>query len=632
MFNVIVGAEKTLIEGQSKISIIVFLLIAGTSSMFFARQLHLEGEFFVWLVLFAAGFLAMVKLDFAKFRRHRVIFASACIFVALFDLSLVLGDHIVVAAAYDGLIDDNYIVPYGKADFLKYLAVLPVLLAMVLAPLQIILEKKKSFGANLHWRDRASLPLGIRPVMFLMMMILIAWLPYLVVYWPGFIFGDSLDSLSQALGFSSLNNHHPVAYTLFLKICLKLGWLFGANNTVGVAISSLIQGFVMAFVFAYMARWVSVRANAPFFVSVIIALIFGLSSYIATYSVALWKDPLFSACVVSFTLCLADLIWSEGLVSRKPSWVILFLLSSLGMVLLRNNGVFLFLISFAAIVLLSVIRKGLRKYSLSLLCLVLVGTTFGVVTGPVFKAIGVMPTEKSESVGVPLNQMARVAALGGEMTNSDKEYLDKIIPLDEYRQSYFPCCTDNLKWSPNFSNEALGDGMWSHWVSMLEKNPNVYFQAWELQTFGFWAVNTEEQASNVGLSGWSWNVSGGVPRNTSLAYVDDLDSFDISSNPAALNENVVSVVPHDSWSVPISWLLWLCLYLLLCLCAADFAKWSICLLPSLALVGTLVVASPIWYWPRYGAALQFLIPVYALLFLLVFRCEPKGAPLENAID
>ena len=42
------------------------------------------------------------------------------------------------------------------------------------------------------------------------------------------------------------------------------------------------------------------------------------------------------------------------------------------------------------------------------------------------------------------------------------------------------------------------------------------------------------------------------------------------------------------------------------------------LAPSLGVALTLVVASPIWYWPRYGAVEQFLIPFYvAVLVLLV---------------
>lgn len=47
-------------------------------------------------------------------------------------------------------------------------------------------------------------------------------------------------------------------------------------------------------------------------------------------------------------------------------------------------------------------------------------------------------------------------------------------------------------------------------------------------------------------------------------------------------------------------------------------KWVLFLVPSLALVGTLVVVSPIWYWPRYGAALQFLIPLYIAIAVSAF--------------
>lgn len=111
--------------------------------------------------------------------------------------------------------------------------------------------------------------------------------PYLIVYWPGLIFGDSLSSLSQALGSAPLEQSSPCCLYSFLEMCLKFSEAFGLGSTVGVGPSSVSQGLIMAFAFAYMTRWISVRGNSPFLVSVIMALVFGLSSYIATYSVAL---------------------------------------------------------------------------------------------------------------------------------------------------------------------------------------------------------------------------------------------------------------------------------------------------------------------------------------------------------
>lgn len=47
-------------------------------------------------------------------------------------------------------------------------------------------------------------------------------------------------------------------------MCLKFSEAFGLGNTVGVGPSSVSQGLIMTFAFAYMARWISVRGGFPF--------------------------------------------------------------------------------------------------------------------------------------------------------------------------------------------------------------------------------------------------------------------------------------------------------------------------------------------------------------------------------
>ena len=47
-------------------------------------------------------------------------------------------------------------------------------------------------------------------------------------------------------------------------------------------------------------------------------------------------------------------------------------------------------------------------------------------------------------------------------------------------------------------------------------------------------------------------------------------------------------------------------------------KLLIPLAPSIGLIITLVVASPISYWPRYAAAEQYLIPFYTVFCILAF--------------
>lgn len=592
------------------------MLLAGVSSWACARCLNVDAEVVVWVCLFALEYIAFSRLRLKKLVAKKPLLCALLLFIFAFAVSMILGDHIVVPASggYNAHVDESYIAPYHLRDFALFVMLLPGLFALFAAPVQFLQARRESQrnGILEPRMDR----LGARWVLLLSAIVFLGWIPYMVIYWPGFIFGDSLSSLSQAMGWTALSNHFPVVYTIYLKCWLKFAGILGLGNTIGMGMSSICQSVLMSLGFGLLARWVVVRGGVRPVAGIAIALVFSLTPYIATYGIALWKDPLFSSAVLVFSMCLADYAWSRGGIAQRKSWITLLLISSLVMVFFRNNGVY---ILFGALVLLAIflIAKPRLRYAKGsgrvIGCMAAVLLVFGIVTGPVYSFGGVTPSEASESVGIPLNQMARVVALDGEMSESDREYMNSIYPLDEYKSTYTPCCTDNLKWAPGFNNSALNEGLWGHWASMLVRNPNVYFQAWELQTYGFWAVNPDNSDHL-----WSWNVSAGVPRNANAAYVDQLVPYGIESNPAAINESWNSMLPMDSWSVPISWLFWAVLYLSICLLAADKGRWVFALVPSVILVATLVIASPIYYWPRYGAALQFLIPVYVLMFFLLF--------------
>lgn len=147
---------------------------------------------------------------------------------------------------------------------------------------------------------------------------------------------------------------------------------------------------------------------------------------------------------------------------------------------------------------------------------------------------------------------------------------------------------------------------------MFVRNPVVCFEAWELQTCGFWAVNLPE------ANGYDRNLAGGVPRNTVTGYEDSVSALNIELENKLQSDKFYKLFPQDEWSIPLGLIHWALLFLAMCLVLLNRGKWLLSLAPSLGLALTLVVASPIWYWPRYGAAVQFLIPFYvAVLVLLV---------------
>lgn len=401
--------------------------------------------------------------------------------------------------------------------------------------------------------------------------------------------------------------------------------MIGLSTTGGCALYSIVQMAFMASGFAYMIVWIVTRGKLRKRWSAILATLFGFTPYIATYSVAMWKDPAFSISLVIVTLLLMDFVLSNGKVATANKlWMPSFITFLLFMIFSRNNGLYIVALLDIAVLALWLLSKRERSEKkaparLGLLsgvlsALLVLSLT---VTGPIYHVVGVASSGKAESFGILLNQMARVAAYDQNMTASDREYMDEILPLELYPTTYHPCSVDFLKWNPNFNSSALEHDFFSHWLSMLIRNPLTYLEAWELETCGFWTVNQPVVNQHIG------NISQGGVRNTVEQYRSEVTELGIFPKNKLGNDDLYSIFPQDEWSFPIGAIHWFLLYLTIYLFLFNKRRWLLSLVPSFGLFATLVLASPIWYWERYGAAEQFLIPFYALLFFALANANGK---------
>lgn len=444
-------------------------------------------------------------------RREGVTFG---IFSNLFALMLVLGYHIqITGSMYSGTMEDNYISGYGIGDLGAFILLAIAGYVLFTALYQLVFGTHQGVASLVRRDATKSLPdlspVGIKPVLLMSALLLVCWLPYLFIYWPGFIFGDTVVSLSQ-LQTGNFTNHHPVVFTWLIGLFMKVAGALGFGNTVGVAFYTFFQMCCMALGLGYVVAWIRRRACLrPWLVAVIVCVL-GLSPYVATYSVALWKDPIFSVALVVACVMLADYAFTKGSIVRgNHGWLPVFCGVTLVYALFRNNGFYIAVglwVCLLAFFLWN--RRENRGVQLATLGATLACVVFvKVLTGPVYTALGVQPSPTVESAGIMLNQMARVAALDGDMSPSDRVYMNELLPLDKYAETYRPVVVDLLKWDDSFNAAPLDDGLFKHWFSMLVRNPRVYFEAWELETFGYWACNVP------GLYTYARNVAGGIPRN-----------------------------------------------------------------------------------------------------------------------
>lgn len=560
-------------------------------------------------VAIIASLVSVNKFACRDFAFPSVVGRACCLVISLaFSFVLVLGAHIRVAEpVIAGGIYDNYIEPYSALDVVAFW-VMSVLVFWVLSVLiqlcwhgRCLAFAKRVLGTNDGDSSIRLLSVALRALV-----IFLLYLPFFLRYCPGLFFGDTFSSLAQIMGWNPLSNHHPVAFTLMMAACIKIAGLMGMGPSVGVALLTVLQMACVASTFGYLSIWVTSRLGVPSRWSWLLVVYFGLSRYCALYSVALWKDPLFSCCLVLMVTMLADAVMG------KDSWssalrLLVFGALALGVMLLRNNGLYICAALFVVLAIIAVLgRLGrigpMGSGSRLAIPLGIAIAACLAITGPVYSVMGVVPSEDVESAGIPLAQMARVVALDGDMSESDRSYMNELLPLDRYKEVYHPSFIDPLKWNDDFNSDHLKDGFWAHWISMFLRNPSMYFEAWELQTFGFWAPNVK------GADGLPENFLMGAPYNL-MADGEASAGVAFRNLLAPLGDGVDKVIGLNAWSISGAVVFWLLVFSAVLLESRGRPRSALPLLPFLLLYGTLFIASPIWYWPRYVVAAQFGLPV-----------------------
>ena len=579
-----------------------------------ATVTYCSGSFDLFLSVLACVAIIASLVNFNKFACRDFAFPSVvgracCLVISLvFSFVLVLGAHICVTEpVIAGGIYENYIEPYSALDVVAFW----VMSALVFWVLSVLVQLSSRCRCRVFCEDSlrgndGGSSIRLLSVALRALVIFLLYLPFFLRYCPGLFFGDTFSSLAQIMGWNPLSNHHPVAFTLMMAACIKIAGLMGMGPSVGVALLTVLQMACVASTFGYLSIWVTSRLGVPSRWSWLLVVYFGLSRYCALYSVALWKDPLFSCCLVLMVTMLADAVMG------KDSWssalrLLVFGALALGVMLLRNNGLYICAALFVVLAIIAVLgRLGrigpMGSGSRLAIPLGIAIAACLAITGPVYSAMGVVPSEDVESAGIPLAQMARVVALDGDMSESDRSYMNELLPLDRYKEVYHPSFIDPLKWNDDFNSDHLKDGFWAHWISMFLRNPSMYFEAWELQTFGFWAPNVK------GADGLPENFLMGAPYNL-MADGEASAGVAFRNLLAPLGDGVDKVIGLNAWSISGAVVFWLLVFSAVLLESRGRPRSALPLLPFLLLYGTLFIASPIWYWPRYVVAAQFGLPV-----------------------
>lgn len=535
-------------------------------------------------------------------------------FDLLFSAVFALGRRINFKNGVRGMPEGNYFYDVDGGffvDFFVCFLVFGVLLAVGLC-----LNRLVAGGSHRERAEEPRMGRGAWKLFFLAWGVLVVcWLPYLLSCMPGGIYSDTFTALNMVdhmdqVGYHALTNHHPILYTLILRLFVLAGRWLGKGLFFSMGMFTVCQYTLMAAILSYLLVWMY-RRRAPRWLLAGLLVVLALFPLFPLYAISVWKDTPFSLVTLLFILCLGELAYDRSMERLKqPGYLIRLGVLALLVAFTRNNGKYIVAFAFVILVLIKVRHLWANRRMLAMVVGVL--ASIQIIQGPVYDRLGFNNDTATESLSIPLQQICYVVAKDYDLTEEEQAYISSIAPLDEIRAQYNPFCFDPIKfYIPEFSIQPVEEdlGTFFHiYLGLLARYPMAFVRAYLLETAGFWAVNVTSDEAYAQNYIHSWDNVYGLEKRDFLQEMTGIDF-----------QGLVNRLPRISSAVFFWMMAYAAFFLLinrdwrkLLLLAPGFASWL-----------SIMVATPIACSLRYVYVLVLMVP---LDVMLVLTSAPKRLP------
>lgn len=429
---------------------------------------------------------------------------------------------------------------------------------------------------------------------FLLLVIINSVVLFLCKY-PGFLSFDSTLQVKQVMD-GAYNNSHPFYHTMILKVFVSIGLMLFGNMNAAIATYMVFQICFMAAAFAFAVMTLK-EIGAPKWSVIMLVVFFALMPYHVVYSITLWKDVIFGGMVLFYTLFLFRMINSVGNGNLNTIGVIV---SGIGFCLLRSNG----LIAFVGTTLLFLLVFKFRQRKLAVIMAAVIVAS-SVLKHPVLKALDVDQPDITESLSIPLQQLALDVIENDDFTEKEYDLINQVVDVARIPETYLPYISDPIKelirerGNPKVVSDRKSDYI-GLYFSRLLKHPSTYVKAWVEQTKGYW---------NSGYSYWIWDMSQvggdfGIRGKVNSGLMNKLVNKYFSH---------FLKIPVLKPLVSIGLFVWSILIVLYLSIIKKDKILALMTIPSLMVILTLLVATPVFSEFRYAYSVFCTAPVIWLM-------------------
>lgn len=446
-------------------------------------------------------------------------------------------------------------------------------------------------------------------LIFWSIVILAAWLPYYLSYYPGGVYADTVISIKYYFS-EKLSNRHPYLYNTLIGIAIQAGESLNKDLIWSVGLFTGLQMLLLEAEIIYFLHWMMKhRVQKKLRTGIMLFLIF--CPLIPLYSISVWKDTPF---------CMAVMLWSMFWIDlylniQKNQWsgktLAGFVIGALLTAFTRNNGIYVIGLTALALILMTCRQKFQKKILTYVIALLPVFLSAWI-QGPVYDWAGIDKTDAVENFGIPLQQIGSVVAYDGKITEEQMESLRHFFPYDENIKKHFsPCLADNLKWQAGLDDDYLMENQGeflSLWFQLLRQNPKLYVKEYLMETAGFW--NVDVATSDAYVQNFMWVPVIDKRGEHKLEQTDYFEkwfgfSFQHYVNP--------------EYYISAAWFFWAFFVAAVFVMKHYGWKQISLFVPQLGIWLTLMAATPIAVSLRYLAALLFTLPLILIVPVLLQR-------------
>ena len=320
-------------------------------------------------------------------------------------------------------------------------------------------------------------------------LILLAWLPVLLAFYPGiFSYDSSVQFKEVATGY--LSNANPVSHTLLLGFILNLGFKFFKSYQYGVLLYSIFQMTLLALSMSYIISYVNKR-KLPFIYKLICLVIFMFLPTHSVLAITTTKDVIFACIVVLVLIKTYDMVMykDEFFGKKKIINMIKYILLVFLMFIVRHNGFYGYI--FLSLFLIITFRKKLIPILIIVIVPLVMYKGYDKLINKYLLSLEYLPryTTYNAALCVPAQQLARVYNYA-PLTDEEKAEFDFFIIKDSVGFSDYEIRkSDHVTWY--LDSRILFDykgQFFRLYFKYLVKYPKVYVDSYLQQILGYFYI------------------------------------------------------------------------------------------------------------------------------------------------